>query len=119
VNQNDGLFRPGDISFGMQRPAGGSKKERGFSGDFVRLLGRAILAVLLCFFIASQFFFWWISQERETLEQLRIVHESILSEGVGLRARRDKLMSKPRMAARAAAQLDLHFPKRGQEHNLY
>jgi hypothetical protein len=103
----------------MHRQAAVSKKERKLSGDFIRLSGRALLAVFLFFFIASQFFSWRISQERETLEQLRLVQESVLSEEAGLCARRDKLMSKPRMAARAAAQLNLHFPERGQEHNLY
>lgn len=120
MNQSARLFRPvAALSFSMRRQAAVSKKEAGLSGDFIRLSGRALLAVFFIFFIVSQFFSWRISQERETLEQLRLVQESILREEVGLRARRDKLISKPRIAALAAARLDLHFSERGQEHNLY
>ncbi|MCI5223205.1 MAG: hypothetical protein D3924_11155 [Candidatus Electrothrix sp. AR4] len=111
--------RPAAISFSMRRQATVSRKEGKFSGEFARLLGRALLVVCFVIFIVSQFFSWQVNQEIENIEQLLILHESIRSEEAVLRTQRDKLMSKPRMAARAAAQLDLHFPEKGQEHNLY
>ncbi|MGB5685578.1 MAG: hypothetical protein WBM35_07195 [Candidatus Electrothrix sp.] len=95
------------------------RRRDGFSEDFIQLSAYTLGAIGLCFFFVGLFFTWNIGRERAVFEQQQLVYESLSREQASLKAKRDKLISKPRMVALGAAQLDLHLPEADQEHYLY
>ncbi len=119
MNQDFRPFRPSGTSFRSHRSTTAFRKEEKFSREFQRLSIRLLAVIFFIFFIVSQVFFWQIRHELEVFKHLEIVHNAAHKELAELYAKRDHLMSTPRMAARAAAQLNLHFPEKRQEHNLY
>lgn len=91
----------------------------GFSEDFIRLSAYTLGTMFVFFFIVSMFFSWSISQEEARFAQQQLVHDTLRQEQIRLQAQRKKLLAKPRLVALAAAQLDLHLPEKGQEHDLF
>lgn len=95
------------------------RRRDGFSEDFIRMSAYTLGAVVLCFLLVSLFFFWNISREKAAFAQRQLVHESLTREQAVLKARREKLLAKPRLVVLGAAQLDLQLPRTDQEHYLY
>ena len=119
MNHTVRSIRSPALSFSLRRQVTLFRRRDGFSEDFIRLSAYTLGAVVLCFFFVSLFFSWNIGREKAVFEQQQLVCESLGREQVGLKARRDKLIAKPRLVALGAAQLDLHLPETDQEHYLY
>ncbi|WP_339136182.1 MAG: hypothetical protein WGN25_20230 [Candidatus Electrothrix sp. GW3-4] len=107
------------LSFSLRRQATALRKRESSSEDFIRLSAYTLGMVCLFFFVVGLFFSWNIARKKATFAQQQLVHESLIREKAGLKARRDKLLAKPRLVALGAAQLDLHLPEKEQEHYLY
>ena len=95
------------------------RQGKSFSEDFIQLSAYTLGTIFLVFFFVSIFFSWNINREKGTFMQQQLVHESLSQEQASLKAKRDKLLARPRLVALAATQLDLHLPEKGQEYYLY
>ncbi|CAK8717418.1 Cell division protein FtsL [Candidatus Electrothrix gigas] len=112
-------IRSPTLSTSLRRQVKVLRQGDSFSEDFVQLSAYTLGTIFLVFFFVSIFFSWNISREKGTFMQQQLVHESLRQEQAILKAKRDKLLAKPRLVALAAMQLDLHLPEKGQEYYLY
>ena len=119
MNHNVRSVRPPALSFSLRRQVTVFRKRDAFSEDFIRLSAYIFGAVFLFFFLVALFFFWNIGREKTTFARQQLVHERLIREHTGLKARRDKLLAKSRLVALGAAQMDLHLPEKEQEYYLY